>query len=235
MERDMERKRACITSWDGTLRDGYSLRDWLLYLYRKSKIDYFGHADFSFHAQRYREGEISYEVLLYESYEISANCLKGHEFNAIADETQAFTHEDNQPSLYDFSLDLLSAIEAKDIEIIVISGGPSLPLQSYKDVSPLHQVYATEIEVNNTGRFTGKVLSKYGDCSSKINITRKLQESYDIVLAFGSNYTDIPMLLHAEHAFLKLDSKTPLSVPKDIVSNIRELNSDTIKFIAKSL
>lgn len=235
MKKNIEKKRACLTSWDGTLRNGYALHDWLLYLYVNSTIDSFGYADFSFHSQRYKEGEIPYELLLYESYKIQSQCLKGQEFNKIAAETEAFINGDMNSSLFDFTLDLLKLLNHKDIDIIVVSGGPSLPLKSYNNFVPFRHVCATEIKVSNTGFFTGSILSKFGSSFEKLCVADKLQEIYDIVLAFGANCTDFPMLRYAEHAFLKLDSTVNYSLVKGTAYGIRELNRDTLSFISKRL
>jgi phosphoserine phosphatase len=234
MKHNREKQRVCLTSWDGTLRQGYTLRDWLLYLYMNSKISHFGHADVSFHAQRYNEGEITYESFLQESYDIHSQCLIGKFYNEIASGTEDFVNKNLYPSLSDFSYDLLTQVKQKDIEIIVIYGGPSLPLK-FQTVFPLHMIYATEIEVSNTGVFTGRILSKYGHYLDKVDIIKKLNEAYDIVLAFGNSLADMPMLQHADHSFIKLNSTSPYFTSITSQPNIRELTPETLQYISRTL
>lgn len=226
------RQRVCITDWDGTIRDGCILYDWLLYLDKRSEKCSLAHADLLFYSQRYKEGEITCKELLRESHRIYAQCMTGYDVNKIATMTNAFVEKDSRSCMFEFVSELLDAVQRKNIDIIVVSEGPGVLLQSYRSILPLNQVYATEIEVNDNGMFTGNIIYKYSCTTDINNLINIMKEKYDITLAFGSDSTDVSLMQSAKHSFVKQNPSIGNKNYRRLGRNVRELNRDTIKFIS---
>ena len=95
---------------------------------------------------------------------------------------------------------LFKMLNRKNVDIVVISGAPSIILESYKDEFHLKSVYAFKEQVSK-GIFTGDVEYNYGfDKRRKVLELIKKYNGYPY-MAFGDSESDMPMLDSARYAF----------------------------------
>ncbi|MFA5877519.1 MAG: haloacid dehalogenase-like hydrolase [Candidatus Paceibacterota bacterium] len=191
-----------MADWDGTFRQGYTLIAWLEFLERGHIVYATGSIDFKFHLQRYREGELSYQGLLDESYRIYAKALSGYSAIEMKELARAFVREDLS-SLFDETLDVFNTLHESDIAVFVVSGGPQLPLEAYQEIIPITGLYALDLRVDDDGRYTGEIATVFGGDREKSALMEEIGREYDIVFGFGDTPADYALLRVAKYPFFR--------------------------------
>lgn len=219
-------RKACVADWDGTFRLGYTLIAWLEFLERGHIAYSTGSIDFKFHLQRYREGELSYQGLLDESYRIYAKALSGYSALEMKELARVFVRED-VPNLFDETLDVFTALHESDISIFVVSGGPQLPLEAYQEIIPITGLYALDLRVGDDGRYTGEIETVFGGDREKSALMEKIGREYDIVFGFGDTPADYPLLRAAKHPFFRGGDGWASQLTPDLQGRVRALQGLT--------
>src|ERR1700726_5061044 len=132
LERKPKKIKAAVADWDGTLRPGFMLRDWLKFLSDLSVTEstYVDNFDELYH--KYTSKRIDYDsfaegaITLYGSamYGVSARTARSASFEFV-------THD--LANIYSFVEPFCSLMHSREIKVIIISGAPSIVLEAYKN------------------------------------------------------------------------------------------------------
>lgn len=195
----MTNKKYALFDWDNTVRNGYTLFSWVDYLCAHSIINPYLQHELNLVSEQYRLNSITHDQYAEFACSKYTNALKGIETKTIDNAVLDYISFDSH-YLFEGVASIFDLLLAKGIDIIVISGAPSIILEKYKEKFHIKNIYAFKEQIQN-GIFTGNVEYNYG-----FNKEKKLAEilseykSYPY-LAFGDSESDIPMLDSAQHAF----------------------------------
>jgi phosphoserine phosphatase len=215
--------RACVTDWDGTLRPGFMVADWLLFLSKEFSIATFYHDSLVKLASGYRSKEISYERFAREAVAIYGQALRGLRCKDVDDASEAFVKGDIG-NLFPFTIDLLNKISEAGFSIHVLSGGPLRPISAYARQLPISGIFAVDGKCELNGVFSGAVVKNYALRQNKGDAVSFLRSAgYEICLAFGDTESDAPLLEAADHSFLLDEADT-----KPVISTYYRVTPETI-------
>ncbi len=191
----------CICDWDGTLRPGFLIVDWVLYLSKKLSVPSVRHHQLLTFVERYRANEISYESFANAAIEVYAKVLSGLNCQDVRELSDAFVIEDSR-NLFPSSRPLLTAIKERGYKIVVISGAPLIPLLSYSKLLRIDHTFAVDAACNQNGFFEDRIIKNYALPQNKQRIINELiSRGFEIAMAFGDSASDKPLLDAAKYPF----------------------------------
>lgn len=222
-------KRYALFDWDNTVRNDYTLFSWVEYLCTHGIIDPSFQNELDLVAQQYNENIITHDQYAEMACSKYAKSLKGIDYNTIDDIILDYIDFDRSYLFEGVDL-IFDLLYANGIDIIVISGAPSIILEKYQQEFHIKKIFAFKEQIEN-GIFTGNVEYNYGfNKERKLN---EIEEEYSAYpyLAFGDSESDIPMLNSSAHAFcinyaLTNDSYINIDSKKfsfEIIKNIKQL------------
>src|SRR5207253_1331513 len=103
--------RACVTDWDGTLRPGFMVADWLSFLSKELGVAASYHKQFLRLSKDYRSGKIRYEKFASEAVATYGQAIHGIKCTDIDAASEAFAKDDVR-NLFPFTVDLLNKISS---------------------------------------------------------------------------------------------------------------------------
>ena len=193
------KKIVAVFDWDNTVRNGYTIRDWLVHL-----LD-IGHevqpliSVFDSYAQAYADNEISHDDFAMKFCIDYCVFFKGWDESLLLEEVDSYIFKDKQ-SLFGFSADLFRHFKQQNIPIIVLTGAPSLILNKYKKIFGIDAVLGFEHEVE-AGKFTGRVESNFGYEKGKtMKVVRAIYMGK--IVGFGDSESDLPIINNSDIAFV---------------------------------
>jgi HAD superfamily phosphoserine phosphatase-like hydrolase len=195
-------QRLCLSDWDGTLRPGFILEDWLEHLSSEGIVGF----DFADACRqriaKYQKGMLPYHDLVIEAASIYASAVKAVDQHKVNCSAERFILKDRL-NLFAYTEPLLVLFRKKSIETIVVSGGPTEVLEAYGRMLGFSRIYALRLTISDSGRYTGDVQENHGILEEKDRVVRSLKsESKEVFLALGNAPADQPLFVFAKHAFL---------------------------------
>lgn len=203
MATTIRRRRACLADWDGTLRQGYTIQQWIPFLVQELGLPKCHVSKLNTVFDSYQNKQISYEELVDKAATVYAEAIAGI---AVADvRSAAEKFADTDAHLFSFTRTLLSIVRSRDVDIIIVSGGPQEVIEAHASKLGIKCVMALQVESSPFGRFEKRVKLNYGAAIDKRRAIKQLEGAYDISLAIGNSISDAPLLNSARHGFFILD------------------------------
>lgn len=215
-----------VTAHEITNRRGYTLFSWVEYLCTYNIIDSSLREELHLVAQQYNRSLITHDQYAYIVCTKYASALKGMNIQIIYNAIPNYLIFDRNYLFAEIGT-VFDLLYTKEIDIIVISGAPSIILEKYKEEFHIKNIFAFK-EQTCDGIFTGDV--KYNYRFSKERKTIEIFEKYNEYpyLAFGDSESDKPMLNSAQNAFY---INSALRNDKYININAEKISSEIIKKI----
>jgi phosphoserine phosphatase len=197
--------KACVTDWDGTLRPGFMIADWLGYLAAELQISACYYKTMLSLIQRYKDDELEYRNFASEAVATYGEALEGLKCKDVDEVSSSFAKKDVK-NLFPFTINLLNAINKAGMSIHVLSGSPLRPILSYARHLPISSVFAVDAVCTSKGVFEGKIAKNYALRRYKREAIQSLKsKGFRIHIALGDSSADVPLLNAAEHSFLIKD------------------------------
>lgn len=197
--------KAAVADWDGTLRPGFLLRDWLKFLSDLSvtKSTYVDDFDNLYH--EYTSNRIGYEAFAEDAICLYGSAMNGVSAGTARSASSEFVTQDLH-NIYRFVEPFCSLMRSLEIKVIIISGAPSIVLEAYKNHIKLDMVYSIDIKVGHDGLFTHEFVHNFATRRNKRKVINDLiSQNTDILFALGDAISDIPLLNAAKYAFVISD------------------------------
>jgi phosphoserine phosphatase len=199
----------CITDWDGTLRNGFLIVDWVLYLSKKMGVSPSHHRQLLALLDKRQRNEITYELFAKDALDIYGRAVCGLQYDQIRNISSKFVRED-LPNLFPHSQHLLKRLKDCGYLIFVISGAPLIPVQAYCTLLPIDHVFGVDVERNDDGIFGERIIKNYAlQVNKKRIIDKLLGRQYDVAFACGDTEADRPLLDAARHPFFVATETAP--------------------------
>lgn len=192
-------KNYALFDWDNTVRKGYTLFSWVDYLISHGILDEKLHKRINQIDQDYRNSLITHDKYAEIACSEYAKALKGIPVKTINDSANSY-HTLDKSFLFHNIHKLFALLSVSKIDIIIISGAPTMVLNTYKQDLCITEIFGfSEETIGNC--FSGKVKNNYG--YNKSDIVQQLITKYHTnpVFAFGDSESDIPMLEKAKYSF----------------------------------
>ena len=226
-------KNYALFDWDNTTRKGYTLFSWINFLRVHEIISEECYHDIDNVRFQYSQGIISHDQYARLACKKYAKALQAVSTELIADALVGYMPYDRLCLLPNIG-DIFDILNKNDIDIIVISGAPTIVIENYAKEFHFKKVFAFK-EKTIDGIFTGEVEYNYG--FDKNSLVNQIARSYGKrpLFAFGDSTSDIPMLEPALFPFcigdgLKGFKNIHLTkrsrIPQTIVSEIRQIAKD---------
>lgn len=228
-------KQYALFDWDGTLRAGYTLFEWIDFLREKREI--LSEEMLECHdrlLREYREGKISHDVLASES-------CRNYEKGILGLDIDLYSRLKDEYSLYDrtrqfpFVPRLFQWLKEKRIAPVIITGAPLDMIGLYFKNYGIKEAYGHRLEQKD-GIFTGKALENYGFHKERMTDECRLRFGCGPVLAAGDSESDIPLLKEAAIALIVGGKKELLKkIPHGILVNPQEDGEELIKYLEQRI
>lgn len=206
-----------LLDWDGTLRKGYTLFDWVNYLTNKKLLDNLVFNSLEKSLNEFQSGLLTYTDLVLNTADIYAKSVAGIDESDLAIEAEIFTLNDSK--LFPFVDNMMSFLHSKKIDIIVISGAPTLVLNAFSSQLKIDKVFGLDLEKTDNRIYNGNILNNHGLFDSKKKLVDKfITEGRKIILGIGNSKSDIPLLEHARKSFI-IEPIAQISLPNTCLSN----------------
>lgn len=192
-------KRYALFDWDNTVRHGYTLYSWVDYLCTHSIIDSRLQYELGKIKEQYKENQITHDQYAKIACAAYTKALSGLHIETIERAVYEYIPYDRK-YLFDNVDSLFEMLNKRDVDIVVISGAPSIILEKYKDEFHLKSIYAFKEQVSND-IFTGNVEYNYGFNKRKKVLELIKKYNGHPYMAFGDSKSDVPMLDSAKYAF----------------------------------
>jgi len=194
----MEKKYA-LFDWDNTVRKGYTLYSWVDYLCEHQVLNLSIQADLNKMGREYKGGLITHDEYAKRACELYSYALKGvssKKIDALADD---YLKMDEQ-YVYNSIKKIFNFLNKKDVDIIIISGAPTIIIEKYRRKFHFKQICAFKEETRED-QFTGEVQYNYGFDKEKQVLKFIDQYNARPYMAFGDSESDIPLLKYAHYPF----------------------------------
>lgn len=220
----MEKKYA-LFDWDNTVRKGYTLYSWVDYLCECHVINPQIQDDLNKIEQKYKSGLITHDEYAREACELYSCVLKGVSRKKINDLANEYVKIDEQ-YIYNGIKKIFELLNQKKIDIIIISGAPTIIIGKYQKKFHFKQIYAFKEKITE-GKFTGEVQYNYG--FNKEKQVLKFIDHYGTCpyMAFGDSESDIPLLKYARYPFFfgkeNLSKSYETTTPGDAFNKVKDI------------
>lgn len=195
--------RIALVDWDGTIRKGFTLPDWVQFLRANSTCD-----DTACHAalelfDAFHEHRISHDELADLNAEAYHDLLCSVQ-DDIGQLAAAFVRADARNLIPD-ALGFLHAMADRGYQVHIISGAPKEILTVHMQDVPVHALHT--LDVSTSPCDLPKVRHNPGVSSQKRDLTARVLDNGGIehVIALGNSSSDIPML-DAAHMAVVVDN-----------------------------
>lgn len=228
-ERDKKNTPApaiCVADWDGTLSSGYSILDWMGFLYQQKiiSVEYYNCLKSQFAS--YYSAKITYEELVTSCGSLYANAVN-HIKSSIVNELARFFAETYKTHLQIYFPNLIKLLASHKIKLAIISGAPIEVIRAQCASIPiLTRIFALEVLIIS-GLYTNIVKTNYGTFSMKENALKSLGNSYQIVAGIGDTESDTPLFQYADiglflggHDYAQKPANTFNVTPNTIISTL---------------
>lgn len=194
-----------VADWDGTLRPGFMLKDWLDYLASVKVIeDKYPHI-FDSELQKYKNNQKSYDEFAVSVLDLYAESMVGYEEKKISAFAARFVRKD-KGNLFDFVMPLLKRAKQKNIDFVVVSGAPGIVLREYADILGIKRIFGVEVAIDASGVFKNQFISNMAGPVAKREVVEQLQaQGHRLTISLGDTISDRPLLEAARFPFVISD------------------------------
>jgi phosphoserine phosphatase len=199
-------KNICVSDWDGTLRPGFIIVDWIDYLSKTLGLTKIHSSQIASIVSRYVKKGLSYNEFAANAVTIYAETLCGQSTNQVQQIADLFVQKDVK-RLFPFAIELLRLIKHRGYSVFILSGAPLIPILSYAKLIPIDGVFALDVLRDERGVFTDKPATNYALAQNKRRAIEQLQsKGFHVTVAFGDTESDKPFLEVAKYPFFVLQS-----------------------------
>ncbi|MCB9295479.1 MAG: HAD-IB family phosphatase [Lewinellaceae bacterium] len=225
--------KLCLFDYDGTIRKGLSIYDWIKFLVKNQLIHEEICRNIQVKIQSYYSDNLSYNELVKFTYKTYCKSLTGvNEVNLIALGKEYAVKEREQFS--EFFNDTIRYLEENNFKTIIVSGSPSEVLNSVFCERNSIQIFGLELE-KKSGIYTGKIEKEYGTVESKeVFIKDNIIDNYDYIISFGDSMADTPLFEVSNLSFLMLPAYS-VTINKNLNTNFLITTSTTAKSVIEKL
>lgn len=191
-----------VADWDGTLRPGFMLKDWLDYLASVKVIeDKYPHI-FDSELHKYKNNQKSYDEFAVAVLDLYAESMVGYEEKKIAAFAARFVRKD-KGNLFDFVMPLIKRAKQKNVDFVVVSGAPGIVLREYADVLGIKRIFGVEVATDASGVFKNQFVSNMAGPVAKREVVEQLQaQGHRLTISLGDTISDAPLLEAARFPFV---------------------------------
>ena len=206
--------KTALMDWDNTMRAGWTIRDWAGHLENSGLIPAHTPVEVEAGIKRYATGAWTYARMAEAVLDALAAGLKGQSVALIAAEALVFVQGDSR--LFPFSEALLSALAARGMSLVVISGAPQEVLDAAASFYGLSEVHGTTFDVRE-GRYVGTVNQNRATAAGKRAATAALLGDSRASVAIGDSEADLPLLEKGKVSVVVGDSELARTVPNSLL------------------
>jgi HAD superfamily phosphoserine phosphatase-like hydrolase len=217
-----------LFDWDGTLRANYTILDWTIQLIKENFLDELVLNSLKKIFKEYQSQTLTYTSLVTNTADVYAKSIAGVNESDLAIQAEIFASNDK--NIFPFVNDLIKFLHSKNIEVIVISGTPSIVLNAFTSKLGIDQSFGLDLDKTPNGIYNGNIVKNHGLFSYKKKLVEKfLAEDKNIIFGVGNSKSDFPLLENAMKGFILEPigdiSKTNicLSSPEKIFNEIKML------------
>jgi len=220
--------KACLLDWDGTLRPGFLIVDWLWFLSKKFELPLSFHLQMTTVVGDYFNKKISYTDFATHAEDIYVTALHGLKYDEVRRAADSFVQQD-VTNLFPYAVSLIKMVKRYNYYAFILSGAPLIPIQSYSHLLTVDHVFALDIDRTGDGIFKNKIKTHYALKEDKNRVVNQLiKNGFEIALAFGDTESDEPLLDAATYPFLVgLNTET---IPRNKYVNV---TPDKVMFKAR--
>ena len=192
-------KQVCLLDWDGTLRDGYVIFDWLEYLVENNKVDESFKHEMEHIKNRHLRHHTDYETMAFEAVNNFSQAMKGISPTDLQNLITSFWQE--KQNLFDFTIPLIELLHELEIEPIVVTGSPLDVVRPCAANIGIETCFGLEFGVK-AGLFDGTTILNTAVHRGKKAIVDQIKKhERTIALSFGDSESDMPLFEAAFHAY----------------------------------
>jgi phosphoserine phosphatase len=199
-----------LMDWDNTIRSGWTIRDWAGHLKNNGLIPAHTPVEVEAGIERYATGTWTYARMAEAVLEALASGLKGQSSKLVAAQALIFVRADSR--LFPFAKSLLSALAARGMSLVVISGAPQEVLDAAASYYGLSEVHGTTFDIRN-GTYVGTVSENRATKAGKHEAATILLGKSRAFVAIGDSEADLPLLEKARLSVIVGDRKFARTVP----------------------
>lgn len=228
-------KQYALFDWDGTLRAGYTLFEWIDFLRNKggilSKEVLMRHDQL---LEAYHEGRITHDVLASESCLNYENGIRGMDTGLYGRLKEEYSIYDRTRQL-PFVSRLFQWLKEKEIAPVIITGAPLDMIRLYFEAYGIEEAYGHRLEEKN-GVLTGNALENYGFGKERMTEECRKRFAGRPILAAGDSESDLPLLKSSKIALVVGGKKTLLEqLPHGISVDREETGERLIQYLEKRI
>jgi len=228
-----QKEKVAIIDWDGTIRHGFTIVDWMEYLYKHKIVGSHHIYKLKSYFQQYSDGDLSHDELAEITGNLYAKALRGKSYEKIRMLAEKYIRIDKK-KLFKEMVSLLENLKSINIKIVIISGAPLEVLEQYAVILDFHKVYALKIDRDESGIYTGKVEENPGISVIKGKIIEGLRKQYIIIYGFGNSESDVPIFKSAKQPILiNIDSSSEHLIKYRHLHNLLIINPYSGNMIEK--
>ncbi len=193
------KKEYAVFDWDNTVRDGFTLFDWIDYLIEQGILHDSIRAQIDEFSFRYSIKQISHDEYAHLACKVYAKEIRDFNYIELKKIARKYIARDRE-KIYSGMDSIFNLLHQNKIDIIIISGAPRIVLDYYKKDFHIRSVRAFKERVS-MGYLNGQVAYNYG--YNKCKAMMKLESEYGNkpLFGFGDSNSDIPILEEATYAF----------------------------------
>lgn len=192
-------KQYAVFDWDNTVRDGYTLFDWIKYLINQEIFNRTIQDIIDELSRKYKANELSHDAYAQFACQAYVKEMKGLKYSDIKSIAGRYIEQDKH-QIFGGMTEVFNIFYKNKIDLIVISGAAENCVGFYKREFHIHSILAYKERIVN-GYFTGQTSYNYGYNKSKTMMQLECKYGTKPLFGFGDSYSDIPLLEEAAHAF----------------------------------
>jgi phosphoserine phosphatase len=209
---DSHKAKGVLLDWDGTLRPGFTILDWIQFLQARGIVsgDVVNELVRAF--QMYEDSVLDHDALSKVTTSIYAKALKNHNHKQLASLANEFASQDFA-NLYPFVPQILLILKKYSLSPVIVSGAPLDVITQHRTKLRLDHIIALELDKTHEGIYTGRITSNPGLTESKQQLVERLVQKFDFLLAIGNSTADLPLFQNATAALIvKADNREKLDI-----------------------
>lgn len=208
----MQRSRKiAFADWDGSLRSGYHVQDFLADWARSDGTVQEGFERIKALSRAYEDGTLAYQPFVSEVNQTYAALLEGRSERSIDERAELFSQTDGNLMPTYRLLDLLASL---NVDVVVVTGSPAHIVAPY--LVHGERLYGTCFGADG-GIFDGSIKTYYGGAAGKERIAAKILGALDrsrADLSIGDSESDEPLFRTSDSYMVVRNGKLHLSTSR---------------------
>jgi phosphoserine phosphatase len=184
------RNKVALLDWDGTIREGFTILDWVRFLAGKGLLASGIENELNTEFTAYKNNQISHDQLASRSAGLLAGGLRGVRCKFVDRAARDFFAAD-RTRLHTWALEILTLLR-RYMDVVVVSGAPQEVLNCYGKMCQFAQVHGLLLETIN-GIYSGLVKQNPGTSNGKRDVIASFINGKTVVIAIGNSDSDMPL------------------------------------------